>query len=74
MSRRDILSGSEHSLWTWQCLVCISKSGAVWGTMGPGVGDVKPVTVVAAAVAAAAAAAEVSVAIALRERMASAWG
>ena len=70
MSRRDILSGSEHSLWTWQCLVCISKSGAVWGTMGPGVGNVKPVTVVAAV----AAAAEVSVAIALRERMASAWG
>ena len=70
MSRRDILSGSEHSLWTWQCLVCISKSGAVWGTMGPGVGNVKPVTVVAAV----AEAAEVSVAIALRERMASAWG
>lgn len=72
MSRRDILSGSERSLWTWQCLVCISKSGAVWGTMGPGVGDVKPMTVVAAV--AAAAAAEVSVSIALRERMASAWG
>ena len=73
MSRRDILSGSEHSLWTWQCLVCISKSGAVWDTMGPGVGDVEPMTMVAA-VAAAAAAAEVAVAVALRERIASAWG
>ena len=46
------------------------------GHYGPGVGDIEPMTMVAAvaAAAAAAAAAEVAVAVALRERIASTWG